>query len=318
MPNAIDITLAHSPDADDAFMWWPLTGKVDARARDDRGVAPALTAPVLDTGRFRFLAVPADIEALNRRAVAQADLDITAMSMHTYPHAKGAYALTACGGSMGDGYGPKVVCRRADLPADPDAAGERLRTGDWSIAIPGARTTAFLTLSLMLGAGARVRPIEMPFDRIIPAVAAGEADAGLVIHDGQLTFADAGLALIADLGRWWKGHTGGLPLPLGANAVRRDLDSRYSPGAIPEVVTLLERSIAHALAHREESLAYALAFAPDARPDQVDTFVEMYVNDLTIDAGERGQAAIQRLLTEGARAGLCPDPGTIALIRGRR
>lgn len=314
----VTLTLAHSPDADDAFMWWPLTGKIHPRDRDKRGVAEPVTAPILDTGRFRFLAVPADIEALNRRAVDAGDLDITALSMHTYPYVKDRYILTACGASVGDGYGPKLVCRQ-ELIDCRGAAGilDGLRAGELSLAIPGKRTTAFLTLSLMLDhRESSVSVIEMPFDRVIPAVADGVAHAGLLIHDAQLTFRNAGLAQVVDLGEWWKTDTSGLPLPLGANAVRRDLDARYGPGTSRDVATLLEASVHTSLEKRAESLDYVAAFAPGTTPEQVDRYINMYVTPLTVNAGERGLAAIRLLFSRGARAGLCPDAGAISLLAG--
>ncbi len=310
------LTLAHSPDADDAFMWWPLTGKIHPRDRDKRGVAEPLSPPVIDTGRFRFLAVPADIEVLNRRAVESGDLDITAISMNTYPHVKERYALTACGASMGDGYGPKVVCRADALgPLGQGAALERLRDARWSLAIPGRRTTAYLALRLMLGT-AELRIVEMPFDQVIVSEARGEHDAGLVIHDAQLTFEAAGLAQLVDLGAWWKSHTGGLPLPLGANAIRRDLNERFGHNALRDVASLLEESVRVSLDRRRESLEYVAAFAPGTTPDQVNRYIEMYVTPLTVDAGERGAAAIRRLLRDGSAMGLCPAPGDVELVRG--
>ena len=323
------LTLAHSPDADDAFMWWPLTGKVNPRDRDKRGVAEPISEPIIDTGRFRFLAVPADIEALNRRAVDAADLDITALSMHAYPHVRDRYILTACGASMGDGYGPKLVCRRETI-AEFGAPGvlQRLHDGTLTLAIPGRRTTAFLALSLMLSspplrsaaltspapAGPSLHIAEMPFDRVIPSVMNGDADAGLVIHDAQLTFEGAGLVQVADLGAWWRADTGGLPLPLGANAVRRDLDLRYGAGTMKEVAGLLEQSIRVSMERRIESLEYVAGFAPGTTPEQVDRYINMYVTPLTVDAGERGLAAIRLLLERGARAGFCPDAGDVQML----
>jgi 1,4-dihydroxy-6-naphthoate synthase len=320
MPSDAPITLslAHSPDADDVFMWWPLTGKIDPRDRDKGAAAEPLTPPILDTGRFRFRPVPADIEALNRRAVEKGDLDVTAISMNTYPHIQDRYALTSCGASIGDGYGPKLVCRAETLRSlGRDAALERLRTGGWSLAIPGQRTTAFLVLRLMLGAGAP-RATEMPFDRVILSVARGDHDAGLIIHDAQLTFAAAGLSQLTDLGAWWKTNTGGLPLPLGANAIKRDLDQRFGHGTLNQVAALLELSVRTSLDRRRESLEYAAAFAPGTTPAEVDRYIDMYVTPLTIDAGERGVNAIRRLLGDGAAAGMCPDPGAVELVRGPR
>lgn len=266
-------------------MWWPLEGAID-------------------TGRFLFRAVPEDIETLNRRAVEAGDLDITAISMHAYASVHDRYALTACGASVGDGFGPKIIARE---PHDRDW----LRTPGLTIAIPGERTTACLAARLCLG-----RPFEFvvaPFETIMDEVARGAVDAGVVIHEGQLTYGDAGLSLVADLGQWWKERTG-LPLPLGANAVRRDLDDRFGGGTMREVAETLGRSIAHALAHRGEGVAYARGFARGLPLETTDEFISMYVNDLTVDLGERGARAVERLLRDGAAAGLCPDPGAIDLV----
>lgn len=292
------ITLAHSPDPDDAFMWLAL-GHVS-----ERGSTTPSREPRIDTGRFRFRIVPADIETLNRRAVERGDLDCTAVSFHVYPSIKHRYALTACGASMGEGYGPKVVARDAH---DPDW----LKTPGLRIASPGERTTAHLTLRLLLGQDFHARPT--PFEEIIPAVAGGDADAGVVIHEGQLTYPDAGLALVADLGQWWTQRTD-LPLPLGANAIRRDLDDRFGPGTLEEVAAILRRSIEYALAHRAEHLKYAAGFGRGVSDERNDAFVRLYVNDLTLDAGERGRQAVRRLLHEAHEQGLTPDPEPIDWI----
>ncbi len=291
------LTLAHSPDPDDAFMWWPLGDASEGRA------------PAIDTGGFRFRPVSDDIEALNRRALEQGDLDCTAVSAHTYPHIKDRYAITSCGASFGDGYGPRVIAR-------PD----RTRPGtDWLLeedaltAVPGTRTTAFLTLRLLLGEDFRYEV--MPFEQIPKAVADGRVDAGLVIHEAQLTFSELDLELVADVGTWWTEQTG-LPLPLGLNVARRDLDARFGAGAARRLTAALERSIRHAMAHRSESLAHALPFAqPGTDRDRADEFVRMYVNERTLDLGERGAEALRRLLGDGFRAGLCPDPGEIDILR---
>lgn len=313
MPDRPVLTLAHSPDPDDAFMWWPITGKV---APSPPGATPALLAPPhLDTGRFRFRAVPADIETLNRRAAERADLDITALSARAYADAAAKYAIAACGSSFGDGYGPKVVCR-AEATLRCDGC---LREQRPVIAVPGARTTAFLVLSLLIGE--RFEFVEMPFERIIDAVVGGRVGAGLIIHEAQLTFQDAGLRQLVDLGGWW-GEWTGLPLPLGLNAVRRDLDERFGPGTIAQVAATLRRSVAHAIAHRDESLDYAMGFAmgnthgSEAPPTRasVARFVDMYVNRWTVDMGDAGREAIARLLREGAAAGLCADPGPIETV----
>jgi 1,4-dihydroxy-6-naphthoate synthase len=316
------LTLAHSPDPDDAFMWWPITGKVnpDGSPRSGREAAPAI-----DTSPFQFRAVPADIEVLNRRAAAAGDLDITALSFRAYCDVKDRYAITRCGSSFGDGFGPKLVARAGDTRFESvqgaAAAGVR-------IAVPGKRTTAFLLLGMILGADAlkdSAKFIELPFDQIIGAVARGEVDAGLVIHEGQLLFEEAGLRLVTDVGAWWKAKTG-LPLPLGCNALRRDLDARFGVGSIARVSKLLRASVDYALAHRAESLEYTMPFAlanaakPGAeasgRPtlERVDRYVSMYVNAWTVDMGEKGVDAVRRVLGEGARLGLCPDPGPVDVV----
>lgn len=304
--GAITLSLAHSPDPDDVFMWWPITGKIDPRD-PERNVEP----PALDTGRLRFRAIPADIDVLNRRAIETGDLDVTAISMFAWARVAERYVLSRCGSSMGEGYGPKVVVR----------GGEE----DWRrhgvIAVPGVRTTAFLLLSLVFGRDT-FRHVEMPFDRILEAVVSRarvvghESDrvsAGLLIHQSQLTFADVGLRQVVDLGAWWQDRYG-LPLPLGGNAVRRDLDERYGPGTLREVESLLERSVRFALERRDESTRYAMGFAPEISRDQADRYIDMYVSPLTIDAGERGRGAIRRLLAEAAAAGMCPDLREIELL----
>lgn len=303
------LTLAHSPDPDDAFMWWPITGKVTP-GEADRVASP----PAIETGRFRFRAVPRDINALNRHAAEGADpYDITALSARAYADVADRYALTACGASFGDGYGPKLVCREgAPLRCEGCVRAQRPL-----IAVPGARTTAFLVLSLMVGAP--LRYVEMPFDAVIAAVGRGEADAGLVIHEGQLTFTDAGLRQVADLGEWWKTRMG-LPLPLGVNAVRRDLEERFGAGTMREIAVTLSRSLRHALERREESIDYAMGFAMAnagsgvITRERVERFVDMYVNRWTVDMGDAGREAVRRLLNEGSRAGLCPEVGEVRAV----
>jgi 1,4-dihydroxy-6-naphthoate synthase len=231
-----------------------------------------------------------------------------ALSMFAWAHVREKYQLTCFGSSMGDGYGPKIVGRAgAGSLTDPDTL----------IAVPGIRTTAFLMLTLMLGdAAVTVRHVETPFDRILESVASGKRGVthGLLIHQSQLTFADLGLELLADVGAWWLEQTR-LPLPLGGNAVRRDLDSRFGAGATQEVVDLLDHSIRYALEHRERSLEYCMRFAPELDRRQAERYIEMYVNDLTVDAGPRGQAAIQTLLDRAAAGGFCPPVGTAELLR---
>jgi 1,4-dihydroxy-6-naphthoate synthase len=287
------LTIAHSPDPDDAFMWRPL-GDVDA------GIEPAI-----DTGRFRFRAEPADIETLNARAVDRGDLDLTAVSYHVYPHVASRYAITSCGSSMGEGYGPKLVAREPLAPSD-------ILERDLLVARPGKLTTASLALRLMLGA--EPRALDLPFDEVIDAVASGQAEVGLVIHEGQLTYPEAGLSLVEDLGAWWKRETG-LPLPLGANLIRRDLEDRHGPGTLAEVTAILKRSIEHGLGRIEEGVAAAHAFGRGVTLEQTREFVRMYVSDRTVDMGAEGEHGIRALLTRAAEAGLLPDPGPIDVIR---
>ncbi len=290
----ITLTLAHSPDPDDAFMWWPL-GDIDT------GIAPKI-----DTGGFRFRTVADDIEALNRRAIEVGDLDITAMSFHAFAHCADRYALTRCGSSFGDNYGPKIVAR---APIGP----ERLRDPHLVIAIPGERTTAYLTTRLMLG-DFEPRTVAMPFHRIIEAVRTGEVDAGIVIHEAQLTFADVGLHLVVDLGTWWHAETG-LPMPLGANAILRDVDTRFGAGTMDRVARVLRASIEFAAAHRSDGLAIAGGFAqPGTTAAQADRFIAMYVNELTLDAGERGERAVAELMARGSARGFIPRIGDVNMV----
>lgn len=297
------LTIGHSPDPDDAFMWWPLGDATPGAERE----------PTIDTGRFRFRTVALDIESLNQRAAGAGDLDITAMSAHAYPHARAAYRITSCGASMGDGFGPKVVAREA-------RGVEWLSSPERLIAVPGERTSAYLALRML--AGGAFGHVVMEFDRIIEAVAAkepvggaGVPDAGLVIHEGQLTYMREGLHQVVDLGAWWKERTGG-PLPLGLNCVKRDLDARFGAGAGAEVASTLRRSVEHAMERRDTGLGVAMGFARGLTLADADTFVEMYVNRLTVDMGPGGAGAIARLLREGAAAGLCPDPGPIDVLEG--
>lgn len=295
------LTLGHSPDPDDAFMWWPLG---DA---GPPGTARPARAPLFDTGRFLFRPILADIETLNRRAdptVGPADLDITALSAFAYPAAKERYAITSCGSSMGDGYGPKIVARETHDTAWLSQTGVR-------IAIPGERTSAYLALRLL--AAGPLTTIVTPFETIIDEVVQGRADAGVVIHEGQLTFQEKGLALVADLGQWWKSKTG-LPLPLGLNAVRRDLDARFGEGALRDLALVLRSSIEYSLRKRPIALRHAMQHARGLTEAQADRFVNMYVSALTRDMGQRGAEAIRAFLGRGAQAGLCEDPGRVDVV----
>lgn len=273
------ITVGHSPDPDDAFMFY------------------ALAHDKLDTGGLRFRHELQDIETLNRRAL-RGELEVTAVSIHAYAYLLDKYALLPSGCSMGDRYGPMVVARR---PLKIDEL-KSIR-----IAIPGTLTTAFLTLRLCVPGELNYEVV--PFDQIIDAVAAGRFDAGLIIHEGQLTFQNQGLRLVVDLGVWWQEKTG-LPLPLGGNVVRRDLGSE----TIAHISRLLKESIRYALAHREDALQYALRYARDMDRSLADQFVGMYVNDWTLDYGPRGREAVQRLLHEAHRAGIIPAPVNVEFV----
>jgi 1,4-dihydroxy-6-naphthoate synthase len=271
------IRVGHSPDPDDAFMFHALAnGKID-------------------TGDYEFTHELVDIETLNRRAF-QAELELTAVSLHAYAYLHDKYLLCQCGASMGEGYGPMVVARRP-LAVD--------QLSSLAIAVPGNLTSAYLALRLCLDGD--FKAIEVPFDEIIPAVVAGgykgqAVDAGLIIHEGQLTFEDHDLSLVVDLGRWWQERTG-LPLPLGANAIRKDLGEK----TIREVQRLLKASIEYGLAHRQEALDYALQYGRDLNTSQADKFVGMYVNDWTLDFGPRGRDAVRQFLAQGHSAGILPE-----------
>ncbi len=272
MPRTIHV--AHSPDSDDAFMFY------------------ALAADKLDTGDLRYVHELSDIESLNQRA-RRAELEVTAVSIHAYAYIWREYALLGSGSSMGDGYGPRLVSTRP-RPADPRAALRGLR-----VAVPGLLTTAYLALKLYQP---EVVEVVVPFDRIENAVHRREVDVGLLIHEGQLTYGDAGLHLWDDLGAWWLEDTG-LPLPLGGNAVRRDLGG----AVITQIARDLRASIVYALEHREPALAHAKQFNRGIGDERTDTFVGMYVNRWTVDYGARGRRAVQKLLDRGHEAGVIPD-----------
>ena len=267
------IHVAHSPDADDAFMFWAMA----------KGLIP--------TGDRRYVHELADIESLNRRALA-GELEVTAVSIHAYAHLADRYALLAHGASIGDRYGPRVVAR-TPAPADP-----RRALGTMTVAVPGELTTAYLTLKLYQPA---LRHTVVPFDQIEDVVASGGADAGLLIHEGQLTFGDRGLHLWVDLGEWWFGETG-LPLPLGGNVVRRDL----GPELMQYIARDLKTSIEYGLAHRAAALTHAQGYGRGLELERIDRFVAMYVNDYTVDYGPRGREGVKTLLERGAKAGLVP------------
>jgi 1,4-dihydroxy-6-naphthoate synthase len=257
----------------------------------------ALAHDKLDTGGLRFRHELQDIETLNRRAL-RGELEVTAVSLHAYAYLLDRYALLPSGCSMGDRYGPMVVARR---PMTID----ELKTA--RIAVPGTLTTAFLTLRLLLPGGFAHEVL--PFDQILGAVADGRFDAGLIIHEGQLTFQNQGLHLVVDLGVWWQERTG-LPLPLGGNVVRRDLGA----DTIRQISRLLKESIRYALDHRDDALEYALRYARDMDKGLADRFVGMYVNDWTLDYGPRGREAVRRLLDEAHRAGVIPEPVAVDFV----
>jgi 1,4-dihydroxy-6-naphthoate synthase len=278
------IRVGHSPDPDDAFMFH------------------ALANDKIATGDLRFVHELQDIETLNRRAM-NGELEVSAVSIHAYSQLLDKYALLPSGCSMGDKYGPMVVARKplalADLPAV-------------TIAVPGTLTTAFLTLKLLvndIAPGKEVRYEVMPFDQILDAVEKGRFDAGLIIHEGQLTFQNQGLRLVVDLGVWWQDKTG-LPLPLGGNVVRRDLGD----ATMKEISRLLKLSIQYGLEHRREALDYALKYARDMDVTLADKFVGMYVNDWTLDYGDRGREAVRKLLDEAHKAGVIAKPVAVEFV----
>jgi 5,8-dihydroxy-2-naphthoate synthase len=267
---AMKITIAHSPDSDDAFMFYGLA----------RGTVP--------TGDLEVTHQLTDIETLNRHA-QEGRHEVTAVSFHAYPYAAERYALMPCGGSIGDGYGPLLVARESLEPA---------RIAEKTVAVPGTLTSAYLALKLFApGVATRV----VSFDEILDEVRSGGADVGLIIHEGQLTYGGHGLRKVLDLGAWWKDETG-LPLPLGGNAVRRDL----GPEMMARLTRLVRETVRHSLAHRKEALEYAMSFARGMDPGVADRFVGMWVNDMTVEMGERGREAVQTFLDRGHEAGILP------------
>jgi len=277
--DKILIQVGHSPDPDDAFMFH------------------ALANDKIDTGRYRFTHVLQDIETLNQRAF-RSELELTAVSLHGYAYLTDRYALCACGASMGDKYGPMVVAR--EPMAIEDLKGKK-------IAIPGKLTTAFLALQLLIGQDATFE--EHPFDEILNLVEQGKVDAGLIIHEGQLTYGTQGLSLVVDLGVWWYEDTG-LPLPLGGNAIRRDLGQEV----MEEVTAYLKQSIEYGLAHRKDALAHAMKYGRDLDTELTDKFVGMYVNDWTLDFGETGRKAVATLLKRGYDQGIIDRPVDLEFI----
>ena len=273
-----EITIAHSPDSDDAFMFYGLaTNKVRVQG-------------------LKFTHTLTDIETLNRKAM-QGVYDVTAISFHAYPYLQDQYALMSCGGSVGEQYGPMIVASR---PISLD----EVKT--MKIAVPGTLTTAYLALKLF---APQIKTETVAFDQIIPEIVAEKYEAGLIIHEGQLTYESSGLSKILDLGKWWHELTG-LPLPLGGNAIRRSL----GPELMATINQALRDSIHYALDHREEALAYAMQFARDLDPQKADRFVGMYVNERTLDYGADGKEAVTRLLKMGHEAGIIPHAPRVEFV----
>ena len=268
-----EISIAHSPDSDDAFMFYGLA--------KDKIAVPG----------YRFTHTLTDIETLNQKAMREAFYDVTAISFHAYPYVQNNYALMPCGGSVGENYGPMIVARRAYTLDEV----RRVK-----IAIPGQLTTANLVLQMALPG---VQTEVVPFDQIIPQVLAGKFDAGLIIHEGQLTYARDGLTCVLDMGTWWREQTG-LPLPLGGNAIRRSLGAPVHR----MMNQALRDSVAYALQHREEALTHAMQYARDLDTASANRFVGMYVNERTLDYGEDGKQAIRKLLAMGHERGIIPHP----------
>ena len=283
------LTLGHSPDPDDAFMFY------------------ALAEHKIPTGDWEFEHILQDIQTLNERAT-RGELHISAISIHAYAHVLDKYALLPTGASMGDGYGPMIIARH-DTAAPPAGDLEAIRAWvrERTIAVPGKMTSAFLALQLFLGETPKSAVV--PFDEIFAFVQSGGADAGLIIHEGQLTYAHEGFQKIVDLGEWWKADTG-LPLPLGGNVIRKDLP----PAERSEINCILRESIRHGLEHRAAGVAHAMPLARGMDETLADKFIGMYVNDYTLDYGDSGRAAIREFLGRGHRGGFLPEPVELEFV----
>jgi 1,4-dihydroxy-6-naphthoate synthase len=279
MEDKMIIRVAHSPDSDDAFMFY------------------AINTEKIDTKGYEFIDILSDIETLNKEAL-KGTYEVSAISIHAFPYVADRYALLSSGASMGDNYGPMVVAKE-EFPAN--------ELKNKTIAVPGTLTSAFLALKLF---EPDINYVVLPFDQIIDAVKEGKVDAGLIIHEGQLTYQDEGLKCIVDLGKWWYEKTGGLPLPLGGNVIRKDLGIEI----MKEISEILRESIKYSLAHRDEAVEYALKYARGMTKDKADKFIGMYVNDLTIDYGERGKKAIELFLKEAYEKKLIPVLPEITFI----
>ena len=286
--KSITLTLGHSPDPDDAFMFYAMAaGKIDLRG-------------------YRFEHTLQDIQTLNERA-SRGELHITAVSIHALAHILDRYAPLPSGASMGDGYGPMFITLDKSASSLPDDDSRRAWLRDRTVAIPGKMTSAFLAAQLFLGAD--FRHVVVPFDEIFEAVSSGAVDAGLIIHEGQLTYARDGFHLVRDLGAWWK-ETTGLPLPLGGNVVRKDIP----PDVRSELSDILRESIRYGLENRRPAVEHSMAHARGMDIPLADEFIGMYVNDYTLDYGDTGRAAIQKFLGEAEAKGLIPPVGKIEFI----
>lgn len=290
MSSRTVLTLGHSPDPDDAFMFY------------------ALAEHKIDTGRWEFEHTLQDIQTLNERAT-RGELHISAISIHAYAYVLDKYALLPCGASMGDGYGPMIIARAdAELPDVSDELALRIWLRERCIAVPGKMTSAFLSLNLFMGA----RPdncVVVPFDEIFEHVASGKSDAGLIIHEGQLTYARDGFVKVIDFGEWWKARTG-LPLPLGGNVIRKDI----APADRSEINVILRESIRYGLEHRAAGVQHAMPLARGLDTQLADQFIGMYVNDITLDYGDTGRAAIREFLGRAHAAGLIPAPVELEFV----
>jgi len=283
-PALKEIQIAHSPDSDDAFMFYGLA-----------------TSKIKVAG-YKFVHNLTDIETLNQRAHKDAFYDVTAISFHAYPYLQEKYALMSAGSSMGEGYGPMLVATRK-------IGTGKLKPSDLSklrIAVPGTMTTAYLTLKLF---APEIQTHVVEFDKITAAVASGEYDAGLLIHEGQLTYGNDGLQKILDLGQWWRTETG-LPLPLGGNAIKRSL----GPEVMLTTAHAIRDSIQHGLENREQALQYAMQFARDLDPNLANRYVGMYVNERTIDMGDDGREAVRRILAMGYERGIIPIEAKVDFV----
>ncbi|WP_028950475.1 MqnA/MqnD/SBP family protein [Sulfurihydrogenibium subterraneum] len=273
------IRVAHSPDSDDAFMFYAINQKK------------------IDTKGYEFVDILSDIETLNKEAL-KGTYEVSAISIHAFPYVADKYALLSSGASMGDNYGPMVVARESFDPKE---------LKNKKIAVPGTLTSAFLALKLF---EPNIDYIVIPFDKIIEEVKSGNVDAGLIIHEGQLTYKDEGLVCIVDLGKWWYEKTGGLPLPLGGNVIRKDLGIN----TMKKISEILKESIKYSLTHRDEAVEYALKYARGMDKNKADKFIGMYVNNLTVDYGEKGKKAIELFLKEAYEKGFIPNMPEITFV----